>query len=222
MSLRTSHSTLRTRRGFTLIELLIVIGLLGAMAVLVMPRMTASKSQAVDESMVLAEMSTIRQAFARFAADCQPTSADFENFNTHGLAILMRSDVASLTWSFPLSYEARRGKGWRGPYLESESRRDIHPAQPGQPPTTGAVTVPVILDPRADMDSGPDLQRYYRVLREPATGHLALIYIGENGVLDTVINPAATAASDFFDSFLSHQQASPPGDDLIRPLLIPN
>lgn len=221
MSLRTPHSALHTRKGFTLIELLIVIGLLGAMAVLVLPRMSASKSWAVNESMVLAEMSTIRQAFARFAADCQPSSADFENFNTHGLAILMRSDVASLTWSFPLSYDARRGKGWRGPYLESESRRDIDPAQPGQPPT-GAVTVPVILDPRADMDSGSDLQRYYRVLREPTTGHLALIYIGENGVLDTVINPAATAASDFFESFLNHQQASPPGDDLIRPLLVPN
>jgi len=212
---------MHTKRGLTLIELLIVIGLLGAMAVLVMPRMTANKTWAVDESMVQAEMQTIRQAFARFAADCQPTSADLDHFNTHGLAILMRGDVASLAWSFPPGYEANRGKGWRGPYLESESRRDIDPALPGQPPT-GSVTVPVILDPRAGTDSGSDLQRYYRVLREPASGHLALIYIGENGVLDTAVNPAATASSDFFEAFLNHQQATPPGDDLIRPLNVPN
>ncbi len=221
MKLRTPHSALRTRKGFTLIELLIVIGLLGAMAVLVMPRMTASKSQAVDESMVLAEMSTIRQAFAHFAADCQPTSSDFKHFNSHGLAILLRSDVVSLTWSFPLTYDSRRGKGWRGPYLESESGRDINPAQPGQPPS-GAVNVPVILDPRADMDSASDLQRYYRVLREPATGHLALVYIGENGILDSSVNPSASAGDAFFDSFLNHRQSSIPGDDLIRPLLVPN
>ena len=66
----------RTEGGFTLMEMLIVIGLLGALVALILPRLTVQKTWAVDEAMSPAEMMEIRRAYAAFQADCIPTAAD--------------------------------------------------------------------------------------------------------------------------------------------------
>ena len=73
------------KAGFTLIELLIVIGLLGALTALVLPRLQVTKSWAVDESMAPAEMMDIRRAYAAFQADCLPTMSDQTHFARSGL-----------------------------------------------------------------------------------------------------------------------------------------
>lgn len=170
--------------GFTLMELLIVIGLLGALTALVLPRLRVTKSWAVEESMVPAEMMEIRRAYAAFQADCLPTVADKTNFARSGLAILMTTNLtgaANLT--FPLDFDPARGKGWRGPYLQREGERTVYLHEEGQPRTgSGATaTIPVIHDPRHEMGGGGEGEYYYRVIRQ--TNELFLVYVGEDGSL---------------------------------------
>ena len=163
--------------GFSLIELLIVIGLLGALTMLVLPRLTITKTWAVDESLVPSEMMDIRRAYAAFEADCLPTCSDKTNFVRSGLAILMTTNfIGASNLSFPLSFDPNRGKGWRGPYLQQEGSCNVNIHLPGQP-TNGTDSILIIYDPRHDKDD----ERYYRVLLR--TNDLYLVYIGEDGVL---------------------------------------
>lgn len=165
-------------------ELLIVIGLLGALTMLVLPRLKVTKTWAVDESMAPAEMMDIRQAYAAFQADCLPTVADQTNYARSGLAILMTTNLtggAGLT--FPLEFDPARGKGWRGPYLQREGERTIFLHEEGQPTngTGPAATIPVIFDPRHEMESARAGEHYYRVIRR--TNDLYLVYVGADGSL---------------------------------------
>jgi prepilin-type N-terminal cleavage/methylation domain-containing protein len=175
--------------GFTLIELLIVIGLLGALAMLVLPRLTVTKTWAVDESLAPSEMMDIRRAYAAFQADCLPTRSDATNIARYGLAILMTTNLwpneSVWIWSFPATFAPNRCKGWRGPYLQSEGERVVYIDGNGQP-TAGygsTCSIPVIYDPRHSMDSALADERFYRVLMR--TNTLFLVYVGENGILDT-------------------------------------
>jgi prepilin-type N-terminal cleavage/methylation domain-containing protein len=187
----------RTRPGFTLIELLIVIGLLGALVALVLPRLTVQKTWAVDESMAPAEMMEIRRAYAAFQADCLPTALDRTQIDRYGLAILMTTNIAWTTsWSFPLAFEPNRGKGWRGPYLQQEGTRTVYLDEAGQALTGSGPTneIPVIHDPRhATDDATHAAQHFYRV--QMRTNTLYLIYVGadaEFGTGDDVAQPLET------------------------------
>jgi prepilin-type N-terminal cleavage/methylation domain-containing protein len=226
----------RIHGGFTLIELLIVIGLLGALATLVLPRLTVEKEWAVDESLAPKEMMDIRRAYAAFEADCVPTKGDRELIAKYGLEILMKYE--SRGWSFPASFDPARGKGWRGPYIQQEGTRTVDVSLDtspnpdvyrGQTTTGGDTDIPVILDPRHDTDAdtaeAPREDRFYRVLYEPTSGHLALVYVGTkdqdgNGdLLDAKPDEDASAGDPFADCFVNHHQAEGDGyDDMIRPL----
>lgn len=184
----------RTRHGFTLIELLIVIGLLGALVALVLPRLTVQKTWAVDESMAPAEMMEIRRAYAAFQADCLPTASDRAQIDRYGLAILMTTNMAWTTsWSFPLAFEPNRGKGWRGPYLQQEGTRTVYLDESGQALTGSEPTaeIPVIHDPRhATDDVTHAAERFYRV--QMRTNTLYLVYVGADaafGTSDDVAQP---------------------------------
>jgi prepilin-type N-terminal cleavage/methylation domain-containing protein len=208
------------KRAFTLIELLIVIGLLGGLAMLVLPRLSVNRHWASDEALAPSEMMEIRRAYAAFEADCLPTTADAEKMAQYGLEILMRFE-SSRGWSFPESYDPARRKGWRGPYLEAQGTRTVYVNGIGQPLTGSGPTaqIPVVHDPRHGMDAAGQAERFYRVLREPTSGHLALVYIGANGTLECEPEPAATAETAFYDAFLNHHQVAGDGfDDIIRPL----
>ncbi len=174
--------------GFTLIELLIVIGLLGALTMLVLPRLQVTKTWAVDESMAPAEMMDIRRAYAAFQADCLPTANDMNLVGQYGLAILMTTNVAlASNWSFPLEFDPNRGKGWRGPYLQQEGIRSVYIGEAGQPLTGSGSTavIPVIHDPRhtTDKNSGFTAEHFYRVRK--LTNALYLVYVGQDGALGT-------------------------------------
>lgn len=181
-----AKTSVKSRFGFTLLELVIVIGLLGALSMLVLPRLRVTKTWAVDESLAPSEMMEIRRAYAAFQADCLPSADDKDQIAQYGLAILMTTNVAwSSAWSFPLSYEPNRGKGWRGPYLQPEGNRTIYWSVAGQP-TTGTgptVSIPVIHDPRHDRDAASTGDHYYRVLLR--ANQLHLVYVGEDGTLGT-------------------------------------
>lgn len=56
---------MRARTGFTLIELLIVVGLLGILAALVVPRFGDASAQA-RESALLRQLQSVRQTIERF------------------------------------------------------------------------------------------------------------------------------------------------------------
>ncbi len=183
----------RTEGGFTLMEMLIVIGLLGALVALILPRLTVQKTWAVDEAMSPAEMMEIRRAYAAFQADCIPTAADRDQISRYGLAVLMTTNIAwAAGWSFPLAFDPNRGKGWRGPYLQREGTRRVYLDEEGQPLTgTGPTAeIPVIHDPRHAADVADAEERFYRV--QMRTNTLYLVYVGADAVFgsdDDVAQP---------------------------------
>lgn len=153
--------------GFTLIEMLIVIGLLGALAVLVIPRVTVSRTAAWNASLIPQEMSRIQAAFDAFACDCVPTSNDLVKIAESGLSVLMEYDDAT-GWSFPENYDAMRGKGWRGPYIQPE----------------GIVNgLPVLYDPfYSEERAAAFTNHYYRVVQ---TNDLQVVAVGLDHEFET-------------------------------------
>ncbi|MGI6496552.1 MAG: hypothetical protein ACOX5G_10795 [Kiritimatiellia bacterium] len=182
--------------GFTLMEMLIVIGLLGALVALILPKLTVQKTWAVDESMAPAEMMDIRRAYAAFQADCLPTAADRAQIGRYGLAVLMTTNLAwSTGWSFPMTFDPRRGKGWRGPYLQPEGVRRVYLDEEGQSlaGTGPTAEIPVVHDPRHATDAADAAERFYRV--QMRTNTLYLVYVGADAVFgsdDDVAQPLET------------------------------
>lgn len=171
--------------GFTFVELLIVIGLLGALATLVLPQFQMKRGGAIDKSLAPAEMMDIRRAFAAFEADCAPTSADRTLIEQYGLEVLMEyNDTRG--WSFPDSFDYHRAKGWRGPYIEQQGTRTIYINESGQPLTGSGTTatIPVVHDPYSVL---PDDEHYYRVIHKVESGknYLKLVFIGSDSALAT-------------------------------------
>jgi prepilin-type N-terminal cleavage/methylation domain-containing protein len=116
------------QRGFTLIELLIVIGLLGALTMLILPTHRLQKA-AANEDLMLGEMAELQQAFQRFHADCLPTLSDLAVLTNVYLApLLVQADPNTPPlFDFP-DYDLDRRVGWRGPYAETEGLYSDWPA----------------------------------------------------------------------------------------------
>ncbi|NLZ62444.1 MAG: hypothetical protein GX902_01430 [Lentisphaerae bacterium] len=187
------------RLPFTLLELLIVIGMLGALATLILPHLAVAKTEAFDP-MVQTEMQDIRIAFQRFYNDVMPDEVQLELFRKYGLAPLMQSELPGI-YNFA-GWDPDRCRGWRGPYLESEGTRIIDANSDGQAQAESGISIPVILDPYAKADNDA---RYYRVLcgkKDSFTydpDKLALVFIGvENDVLNTIVHDTPqTGATDW-------------------------
>ena len=187
------------RLSFTLLELLIVIGMLGALAALILPHLAVAKTEAFDP-MVQTEMQDIRIAFQRFYNDVMPDEAQLDLFRKYGLAPLMQSELPGI-YNFA-GWDPDRCRGWRGPYLESEGTRIIDANSDGQAPAESGISMPVILDPYAKTDNDA---RYYRVLcgkKDVLTydgSKLALVFIGvEDDVLGTTVHDSPqTGATDW-------------------------
>lgn len=177
LPVETAKASRRTGRAFTLVELLIVIGLLGALAVLLLSNLSMTRTDSLDNSIVQAELADIQRAYRRFQADCVPTQADYRLMTSYGLEILFRCEPTR-GWSFPASWNSASGRGWRGPYLQSEGRRDIDitdadsdgiadsPAQPYG--VVNVANVPVACTPYVN-DADGHAGDYYRVLPEVDT-----------------------------------------------------
>jgi len=173
-----------SRAGFTLIELLIVIGLLAALATLVLSNLTFTRTEALDDSLVQKELSDIQRAFQRFEADCVPRQDDYKLIAKYGLAPLMEYDEyltgTGDEWTFPEEWDNERRRGWRGPYIQDgqhsifEGEEEINtstikintsinysdPTTFGQPPLSSGTPVPVIFTPyshdKHNQDSNPE------------------------------------------------------------------
>lgn len=171
----TGHRKTDVRAGFTLIELLIVIGLLAALAALVLTSLSTDREEVLDSTIVQKELADIQRAFHRMNADCVLQQNDYKLISRYGLAILIKDCgylIAPDAWSFPSGWSAERGKGWRGPYIQQEGKRDIDTSANGddigvtaQQLGTGT-TVPVICTPYAADDEYAADGHYYRVIPE--------------------------------------------------------
>ena len=150
------------RNGFTLIELLITIGILGALAAVLLTSFSTDREELLDSSIVQKELADIQRAFQRMNSDCVLKQDDYKLISRYGLAVLMQS-------TFLGKWDADKGKGWRGPYLEMESRRFVNtttvsPAgisTAGQFLDSGGIEIPVLCTPYAEGDSDGN---YYRVI----------------------------------------------------------
>ena len=182
-----------TCRGFTLIELLIVIGLLGALAMLLLTSWSADRTKTLDSSIVQKELYDIQRAFQRFQADCVPKQGDYKLMTRYGLAILMKypDDMQPGTggdeWSFARHWDAERSRGWRGPYIESEGTREVDLGgspistigQPELPELEGGTPIPVICTPYVNDDDG-STGDYYRVIPDEnaaTSGHVTQLWV---------------------------------------------
>lgn len=117
---RTAQSApTRCLNAFTLIELLIVIGLLGALAVIMLPSFKFRKSSA-DKAVMESEMTDIQFAFRRFYDDCLPDSNQMAALTNIGLAPLIVRTNASPAFEYP-QFDPAKNRGWRGPYAFSET-----------------------------------------------------------------------------------------------------
>ena len=180
-------------RGFSLIELLIVIGLLGALAAVMLTNLGVDRTETLDRSIVQKELADIQRAYQRFAADCVPSQADYKRMTRYGLEILTTYD-SSRGWSFPSEWDTERGKGWRGPYIEAEGTADVDATDSngdgiadslGQP--AGSTEISVICTPYVADEDGYEGD-YYRVIPEVDAGdsitQLWVVFPSHSGQLD--------------------------------------
>jgi prepilin-type N-terminal cleavage/methylation domain-containing protein len=189
-------TTYRASHGFTLIELIIVIGLLGALAAIVLPTLSVKRVESLEQ-IVAHDMAEIREAFQRLHRDAVLDTTDLDWVRRYGLYALMEQPDSSLgTWSLP-NYDPQRERGWRGPYVEQEGRREIDTGASafGQP--SGTDEVPVIEDPFSASDADG---HYYRVVAPKDTngdnvyGETLLVCVGPNGTLDITLPTLAVGA----------------------------
>ncbi|MDR1491406.1 MAG: type II secretion system GspH family protein [Planctomycetaceae bacterium] len=109
------------RRAFTLIELLIVIGLLGALAAMVMLNLQIDRKQVIEDSVVVKELADIQAAFQTFAGDVSFNSHRLENCQLvaeYELSVLLENDDDNFA-----EWNHEKQIGWNGPYLMAEGRR---------------------------------------------------------------------------------------------------
>lgn len=148
----THCRTTSARAGFTLLELLIVIGILAALAALLLSSLTGSREEMLDSTIVQKELSDIQRAVHRLAADCVLTESDHQTIAQYGLAVLMDDSIFT-------AWDSDRGKGWRGPYIEREGYREVDLSSIGQEP--GVALIPVLQTPFSTSESDA---HYYRVV----------------------------------------------------------
>jgi prepilin-type N-terminal cleavage/methylation domain-containing protein len=215
------------RRGanaFTLIELLIVIGLLGALAVLLLSNLTLTRTEALDTSIVQKELSDIQRAFQRFRADCVPTQADYKRIAQYGLEILCEYEGREDNlrgWSFDYGWDPAKGKGWRGPYVQMEGTRTVNttvgangvPAvdDRGQPESAGGTEIPVVCTPYVD-DADGHTGDYYRVIPElddlgETVTQLWLVFPSHSGQLDDEVIDRIAEDSPDYESGVARESA---------------
>jgi type II secretory pathway pseudopilin PulG len=185
------------KNNFSLIELLVVIGILGALATLVLPGFGDASDDA-REKVATTEMREIQSAFRRFATDTlfKNSIEKMQDTVNFGLWPLMKEAqpsniTAAVTYT---DYDVESGIGRRGPYLRQEGLISItaDSANNGQAKNeTGTVEIPVIKDPYGG---------YYRVLcpllsesdtdsqKKKKLRKMVLICTGPDQTLDTTSN----------------------------------
>ncbi|MDR1383275.1 MAG: type II secretion system GspH family protein [Planctomycetaceae bacterium] len=113
------------KRAFTLLELLVVIGLLGALASVLIVNLHIDRKQAIEDSVVVKELADIQAAFQIFAGDVSFNSNKEKNYKLaakYGLSLLLENDDNFDDWDD--DWDNERQIGWRGPYLMPEGKRN--------------------------------------------------------------------------------------------------
>ena len=140
----------------------------------------------IDESIVESELADIQKAFQKLNADCILTDEDLKKISHTGLDILCQKPDESAGWSFPVTWDNQRQKGWRGPYLTSEGTVTISnavdsygaPVTPAQQEKSSGTTLEIatINTPYADDKDGVSGD-YYRVIAELEAGEINQLWV---------------------------------------------
>ncbi len=193
----------RAQPGFTLIELLIVIGLLGALAAVMLPLFDVKRVESLEQ-IVSHDLAAIQQAFQRLHRDAVFDEDDLAQVRRYGLVALFERPVNYGTTPWTLDkFDADRQRGWRGPYAQQEGRRKINADSTGQLMDSGGVEVPVIEDPFSASDTDG---HYYRVVAPKNTSgdyvyrETLLVCVGANGSLDITLPTLAVGGTLDLDS----------------------
>ena len=198
-------------------ELLIVIGLLGALATLVMSELSMTREESLNDALVEKELSDIQAAFQRYVADCCPGQNEYEKFAMYGLAPLVRNDSATPDPWYQEEWDSARGKGWRGPYVAYEAAVEVDttdsnasglPDAFGQRPDSGGTEILVIETPYTNDDDGQNGD-YYRVIPErdgTEVTQLWLVFPSTSGAFPSISESIGAAALEDQLDALPHKR----------------
>ncbi len=168
---------------FSLIELLIVLAIIGALSALIIPSFDYSEAEA-KTTINTNESRTIQKSFLDFYSDVVPTETQLQDFAKYGLTpLLQNADPEDETKTLFDEWDHNRSKGWRGPYLSTESSENVDITKKDGQNSTGSTRIPVVKNSSDD---------FYRVMipKEEGTNttakanFLCLVDTGINGVLD--------------------------------------
>lgn len=203
MKLR-KESNPKSITGFSLVELLAVVSILVALAYVGILAGFPGVSEQAETTVKNSDMSTIARAFQAVYDDVVMTDAQLTEVSKFGLWPLFQKEHPTNNLLDLPEYDAKKKRGWRGPYAGAEFRDlKIDSTSVGQVTDAAGSAIPGINDPYGG---------YYRVIMPNAGTYkerrLALVCTGNDEELQTTDTPDA---NDYIEAS---------GDDTVT-LLIP-
>src|SRR5215210_7519942 len=105
----------RMKRGFTLIETVVTVGIIAAMAAVVIPQV-AKQFDAADPTRVQNDLKNLQTAIEAFSVNVRTVPGDLDDL-ANQIAITVDSSLSTATTGMPVITATQAGL-WNGPYVD--------------------------------------------------------------------------------------------------------